>query len=199
MAIEELKQLLKLDHKKQIVFAYLTCERLYPNFLYFHNNYKFGNPHILREAIEFIYNSIITADTDNKKIHQLLKDIDTNTPYPGDFNTTFASAALNACGVIYETLNLLSNAKDSGKLIKDISTMATDTIDLYIQEHDNLDYNTDEDFEDKIFHNPLMQSELRIQKGIIVYLSKIHRVDATDIETLKELQFNNNKGNLMIG
>ncbi len=30
---DELKQLGQLDFSKQVAFAYLTCERLYPNYI----------------------------------------------------------------------------------------------------------------------------------------------------------------------
>ena len=38
MAIEEINKLKDFDFTKQAAFAYLTCERLYPNYTYFSDN-----------------------------------------------------------------------------------------------------------------------------------------------------------------
>jgi uncharacterized protein YjaG (DUF416 family) len=35
MTIKEIDKLKDLDFEKQVTFTYLTCERLYPNYVYF--------------------------------------------------------------------------------------------------------------------------------------------------------------------
>jgi len=195
MAIESISQLEKLDYRKQLVFAYLTCERLYPNYAYFSNNFHFGDKQILRAAIDFIANAVLTPNfSDEEKIKSFLFEIDINTPFPHNFDTILASSALDACSAILETLNFILDKKASR--LNDISSFATDTVDMYVHDRDNLDFNTDPQFEQKILNDPLMQKELNTQKGIIDYLTKINDIGVIDINYLLDLQYNSNEGNI---
>jgi len=184
--IEEIKRLERLDFSKQLAFAYLTCERLYPNYVSFSTEVVFGNPTILRNVIDFIFKQLFRESLDEKIIQEYLLSIDQNIPYPENYATILASLALDSCTVIEETLNFLIDKKPSR--LYDISTMAIDTVDMYIQDRDNMDYNTDSDFEIKVLNDPLMQEELYIQKGIISFLDKIDRINESDIYTLIQLQ-----------
>lgn len=195
MALKEINKLKELNFTKQLTFAYLTCERLCPNYLFFSENYKFGDTDKLREAIDFIYYNLFTKNLDKAKVYTLIKSIDNLIPEPADYDTVLASSALDACGAILETLNFLVDHLTAR--LDNISTMATDTIDMYIQEKDNLDYNNDENFQQKIDDHPLMIKEISIQKGIISYLSRIDNIQISDITTLVHLQ-ENNKGSLSL-
>jgi uncharacterized protein YjaG (DUF416 family) len=76
MAIEEITLLEKLDYNKQLTFAYLTCERLYPNYVFFSDNFDFGDKQILREAIDLIYNSVLETDfVDIQQIQTILSQL----------------------------------------------------------------------------------------------------------------------------
>jgi uncharacterized protein YjaG (DUF416 family) len=195
MAILEVNKLKELGFTKQLAFAYLTCERLYPNYVYFSKNYRFGNPSELRKAIDYLYSNLFDKNFDKAKIDSLIAKIDTLTPQPANYDTVIASSALDACGVIYEALNFLVDKKPLR--LESISTMATDTADMYIQEKEDLDFNTDKSFQQKIDHHPLMIKEISIQKGIINYLSNVTNLEASDIDTLIQLQ-ENNKGSLRL-
>ncbi|RXK85269.1 DUF416 family protein [Filimonas effusa] len=180
----------QLSYSKQLAFAYLTCERLYPNYEYFSIHFNFGAPQILRTAINHVYANIFAKFPKNIT-HNLIKSLDTITPFPEHFNTVLASSALDACTSVSEALEFIL---DKNPLrLSDISTFATDSIDMYIQEKNKMDYNADPEFEEKILRDPLMIKELDIQKGIILYLEKIENINKTDIETLLQLQgFNGN-------
>ncbi|WP_341836416.1 DUF416 family protein [Chitinophaga pollutisoli] len=193
MAIEALNNIQNWDIQKKLTFAYLTCQRLFPNYRAFHLRFGFGEPSVLSIAINSIYNTILNAPLEKKELIKLLSDIDSQVPQPEDFDTVLASSALDACTSIESTLEFIKSPND--QLIKDISTMATDSVDMYIQESDDMDY-SDKDFEQKITNHPLMQKELKIQNGIASYLNKIEKVTPEDIDTLLQLQDNNGKGNL---
>ena len=197
MAIEEIKLLEKLDYNKQLTFAYLTCERLYPNYVFFSENFDFGDKQILIEAIDLIFKSLLVDFVDVKQIELFLKAVDINTPYPHEFETIFASSALDSCSSILETLNFMLDKNVSR--LTDIATFATDTVDMFVGYRDGLDYNTDPLFDDKIFNDPLMQRELSIQKGIISYLAKTDNLEGLDINNLLSLQYNDSKSNIDVG
>jgi uncharacterized protein YjaG (DUF416 family) len=187
MAIKEIDLLNQLDITKQLTFAFLTCERVFPNYVYFSANYNFGNPAILREAINFIYESIFNINNiDKSKVDTLLLKIHNVTPHTNNFTTFYATIAMYSGGVIFESINLFKK-KLSNQIILDISTMSTDAIDCFIQERDDMDY-ADPNFEEKILNDSLMQTEVEIQKGVISYLMKVKYVDTADIATLLKLQ-----------
>jgi uncharacterized protein YjaG (DUF416 family) len=194
MAIEELNKLKELDFNKQRAFAYLTCERLFPNYVYFSNNFDFGNPDVLKEAIDFFYLNIFEKNPDKNKINFIAKDVEKNTPYTEDFTTNFVSSALDACTAISDSLDFLID-KDFGKIIN-ISIYATDSVNMYIQEIENLDFNNDKNFQQRINNHPLMQKEVAIQSGIIAFLNNSKVLDFEDLQTLLQLQENNKKSNL---
>jgi uncharacterized protein YjaG (DUF416 family) len=181
-----LTQLEELSFSKQLAFAYLTCERLYPNYAYFADNYHFGNKTVLREAIDYIYNNLLVYAPDKIVVEDLISQVDAATPKPEEFDTILASSALDACGAIHETLHFLTD-KTLTRL-DSISTFATDTVDMYIQELEDLNFNSDIEFQQKIDNHPIMKRELSIQGGIITYLSKIDTLGPQDISTLIELQ-----------
>lgn len=188
----DLIKLKQLDYKQQLAFAYLTCQRLYPNYVFFSKNYGFGNTDILYKCLEDIFSTLWDAGNE-KKLHELIDLVNTNTPSPEKFTTVLASSALDACTAITETLQFITDRKFSR--IQDISTFATDTVDMYIQERDNLDYDLP-DFEQIIQNDPLMQKEITVQKGIISYLTTIKHLEQEDIHTLLSLQGINGNLNL---
>ncbi len=194
MAVKAVNRLKELDFTKQLAFAYLTCERLYPNYVYFSTNYDFGRPHELRRAIDYLYSNLFENKSDSKEINFLITTVDSITPQPAEHDTILASSALDACGVVYESLNLLLDKQASR--LESISTMATDTVDMYIQEIEELDFNSDKDFQQKIDNHPLMKKEVESQSGIITFLSNTMTIDHEDIQTLLNLQKNNKKGSL---
>jgi uncharacterized protein YjaG (DUF416 family) len=184
----------KLDFQKQLSFAYLTCERLYPNYLFFSNNFNFGDSATLRKAIDYVYTNLINTRQEKKVINQFVSEIEDNIPEPAEHDTVLASSALDASTALIETLNFLID-KNSSRL-DDISTMATDSVDMYIQEIEKLDFNNDPLFQVKIDNHPLMIKEVAIQTGIIQYLETASTLDYEDITTLLDLQSNNSKGSL---
>lgn len=189
MALSEINQLKNLDFIKQLAFAYLTCERLYPNYVYFSNKYGFGNSKALQEAIAYLNHTLFDKKIDTPKIVSIIKNIEDNIPQTADYDTILASSALDACTAVIESLSFLIDKQVSR--LENISTMATDTVAMYIHDTNRLDPNTDKDFQQKIDSNPLMKKELAMQKGIISYLSTIDALQPYDINTLVHLQENN--------
>lgn len=193
MIFAEINKLKELDFTKQKTFAYLTCERLYPNYLFFSENYDFGNQNILREAIDFLYLNLFETNLDKTKINSLVKKVEENTPDTSDFSTIYVSSALDACTCILDSLHFLLD-KDFLKLTY-ISSCATDTVDMYIQEIENIEL-SDKDFRHKVDSHPLMKKEFEMQSGIIAFLSNSKNIDHEDIQTLLRLQENNKKSNI---
>lgn len=193
MVMEEITKLKELDLIKQIAFAYLTCERLYPNYIYFSDHFRFGNPSTIRDAIDYLYLNLFEANPDKTKIDFHIENIDKNTPDTEDFTTIFVSSALDVCAAISDSLGFLVS-KDFSK-ITDISSYSFDSIDMYIREIENIE-SSDKNFRQRIIDHPLMKKEMLIQLGIITFLCNTPSIDYGDLQTLLNLQENNQKGNL---
>ncbi|MCA6442529.1 MAG: DUF416 family protein [Bacteroidetes bacterium] len=170
----------------------MTSLRLYPNYVFFEKKYKFGKAEILRKYLSTIREQIINVKSEIKfdNYESIIEKI---TPVPHEYDSVLASSALDACASVVELISYIEDRDYSH--IQSILTLATDSVDMYIQENENLDMNN-EDFEMRIATHPLMVKEHNIQKGIIGYLNKIQKIDEKDLLTLEILQENNGLGNL---
>lgn len=190
MKPEDTDKLIKLDYTSQLAFAYLTCERLYPNYVYFSENFHFGDPQALRTPIDYIYSNMFSHYIDLPGISSFVDEIDKNNP---ETDTALAAAASFACAATGTSLDFFCN-KDIERL-KEIAGMATESLFYYIQEKERLD-DLDDDFEDKINQHPLMQREEAIQTGILRFLINTKKLDYEDISMLIGLQESEKKGSL---
>jgi uncharacterized protein YjaG (DUF416 family) len=194
MAAIEINLLKELDFKRQLAFAYLTCERLYPNYVYFSDHFGFGIPSRLRKAIDLLYDSLLTETYELDRVKSIGLSIENIIPQPSDYATILASGAMDACHVVQESLDFLLD-KNSSRLDY-VSRYAIETVEMYIDDKEQLDFNTDQDFFKKLATHPLMEKEISIQNGIISFLSKSKSVDYEDVQTLLRLQAINKKSNL---
>lgn len=191
MTVDDLEN---LNFSKKLLFAYLTCERLIPNYKFFSEKYGFGDYKVLEQYLESVLEIIINGTEDlTLSLDEARNRIDKINPFPENYDTVLASSAMDACGSVLELLQYIQDKQDDR--IVAISTLSFDTVDMYIQEIEALDYNNDSEFEKKIAEHPLMQSEKKVQDGILKYLSEIDAIHINDILTLEGLQ-NNNVGSL---
>jgi len=179
------------DFKKNLLFGYLTCKRLYPNYVFFSKKFNFGQPEVLERYLLDIRNLIANNQKGNFDNFQEL--IDKITPSPHEFESIFASSALDACAALVELI-LFIDDKDISH-IKAIQTAATDTVDMYLQEKEGWEFD-DPSIEEKISFHPLMMRERKCQKDIMEYLDRMVDIDEEDVTTLEKLQDYEGLGNL---
>ncbi len=164
--IEEVHKEIRIaTNSSLLAFGLLSCERLYPNYNFFSQEYNFGNSSILMKGIRFI-NDVLILKTiiDKKDLSILIAEIDSVTPLPENFDTILSSSALDACTALMESLSFLLDGNI--QRIIDVSTFCTDTVNMYIQSRDNLSYD-DISFWTKINTDPLMIREINTQKEIL--------------------------------
>lgn len=159
------KDLIRLPREGCLLFAALTSERLYPNYVYFYNTFNWGNPKILEEAISVVFQFLISKDSiDRSEILTLIEEVDLITPNTEDFSEIYVSFALDACTSVYSTLNFILDQKLEH--IIDVAVYARDTVDMFIQERDDINSFTI-DIENKISNDPLMIREKKRQTDVI--------------------------------
>jgi uncharacterized protein len=183
----EISRLLKpLSFQKRLIFGALTCEKLHPNYEYFSQNTSWGNGQILQNAISVIYQSVFRNDLFSEvEIQNLIDEVEGITPDTEDFEGILVSFALDACTSVLSTLNFIIDGETEN--IIDVATYARDTVDMYIQERDDLDVN-DKMIEIKIEQDIFMQREKQRQYSIIKLLSEKNEITDSQLQNLREVQ-----------
>ncbi|MDX2043932.1 MAG: DUF416 family protein [Acidobacteriota bacterium] len=168
--LEELTQELQMLPKThRIAFAASCCERLLPNYQAFTLIEQWGNWRVLRESLDNVWEWLKGEVLSNEQLLSLSEQCEAIAPDTEDFSSLFTSSALDAANAV--ALTLQSCIKGDAAKCGEVASLARETIDMYIQMRDNLDY-SDLDFEIKILNDSLMQEEMRKQAEDINSLKK---------------------------
>lgn len=181
-----IENLIRLDRYKQVVFGWLAARRFLNGYEIFSDDSGFGSFGLMKKALDFSYEYALTKSSNNQELLELVEKVKENVPGMDDFGYPLSSTALNVGVMIYETLHIIQGNTEY-KSVKDISTAATDNVDMIVQVAESWEYG-DENFEQKILSHPLMVEEVDIQNEIIVYLEKIDTVGKRDFLILEEMQ-----------
>lgn len=181
-----LKRLENLEYWKQLVFGISVCQRLLPNFKFFAIKNHVNGTSTLEDCLQKAWENIFLGLTLKDEINNahLCESV---APSTEDFDTILVSSALDAA----MSISLLMKAfvqKDT-HLIVDIATLARDSVDMYVQDIDNLDSN-DSDIEQKIFSHNLMQNELKQQRLDLEYLATLSNEIQLVTSEIKKRWFN---------
>ena len=178
------KQLRKLDSKKQLIFGIICCEKMLPNYLAFQKDTGWGDIAPIRKALDYVWMFILNKPVDFQEIEKITLLCESVAPSSDDFTSLYVTLAQNTCFAVCSLLDylLISNVD---KIVQ-VATYAIDSIDLYIQETENLK-STDPLLEQKILKHLLMQRELRQQKESLNTVELITSIDEASLTELKKL------------
>jgi uncharacterized protein len=189
-------RLARLSANSRIVFAAACCERLLPNYVLFVKSASWGDSTVLREALDYIWHTVTSGNIDRGHVEELLERCDAIVPDSEAFSSDFTSAAIDAGAAIMETLKTLLD--DSIDHIIDTASFCRDTVDMFIQIRDGLDFNNDPEFEEKIARDPLMQYELERQALVLEQLERHHELDSSIVDNIRDKSWNDGVGSLAI-
>lgn len=163
----------RLDRLHAVAYAAACCERLLPNYRFFSDKVGWGDFGTLRLALDTIWALVEGHPIPSSHLRELVNLCDTTVPDTEDFGTLWASHALDASSAVCETLELCLD----GNLdhVTNVMTSARDTVDMFIQERDDMDYD-DPAFEESISNDELMIRELRNQHDDLRVLSSERKV-----------------------
>jgi uncharacterized protein YjaG (DUF416 family) len=184
---DEIKPKLEtLSQVNRLLFAVLTCEMLYPNYVFFNKRVDWGDSTVLQDGMILIYQSIFNGGKYKQKdVEVAISNVDMITPDTDDFPGLITSFALDACTSIYSTLTYLIDSNIEN--IVDVAIYARDTVDMFVQDKGNLKYG-DPEIEYKIASDSFMTSEKKRQAELIFKLA--HWVDKIDDSTIEQLRIN---------
>jgi uncharacterized protein YjaG (DUF416 family) len=153
---------------QRVAFMAACCERMLPNYETFHLQTGFGNPGVLRRGLDAVW-AWIESDTPLEDAAELISQVDQQAPNTEEFKSAYTSAALDAANSIAITLEAVGSASEDG--VAEVASLARDTVDLFVQQHDGLNP-SDPDFENRIVGSSLMQAELAAQNQALKELGE---------------------------
>jgi hypothetical protein len=158
---------------------------------------NWGRPEILRRSLNEVWDSLergISLSTD--RIDALKQQCDQIIPDTEDFSSTYTSAALDAGTAVLATLECCRNGDPKHAL--DAASFCIDTVDMYIQDRDSLDY-SDVEFEHKIYTDPLMVRELEGQRKDLLELAHSESLNSDLLRKLRSNPEYQGKSNINVG
>lgn len=175
------QSLAKLDPWKRVTFMALACERMLPNYNRFTADSDFGDSSVLRRGIDLVW-SWLESNQVPDDISALHAQVEQQAPNTESFSSQFTSAALDAANAVASVLDAVRMPERTDAF--EVASLARDTVDLYVQEIEDLNPN-DPGFEDVIRRHPLMQAEIRRQHEDLVDLE---RLTSSRSETIRQLR-----------
>ena len=108
------KELKKLPPLHRLAFAASMGERAMPTYNAFVREEGWGNPTVLREALDEIWEIVLGKSVNKAKIEQLMLNIDAVTPHEDDFSgSKYCFNAVEAVDVTYTILNIIVDSATS--------------------------------------------------------------------------------------
>jgi uncharacterized protein YjaG (DUF416 family) len=162
-----LGRLQRLSNEHQQAFGAACCERLLPNYAAFQRAAGWGDVNILRKALDLVWSALSNYLVYPKDVRNNISKCEKIAPSSADFEVLLVTAAQDAC---FATCSLLDFLLDGDVTrITQIAIYATDSIDLFVQEIENLNPRA-RDLEQKVLAHPLMQKELARQDEDLKFL-----------------------------
>lgn len=186
-------QIETLPRSHRVVFATSVCERLLPNYEAFSRLEQWGEPTILRSALDEVWRSLEATSLTPERLHDLQAQCEAVLPDTEDFTSLYTSAALDAGVAILETLACCRDGDPQRAAT--VASLARDTVDMYVQQKDHLDY-ADPEFEQKIAAHPLMIRELRKQREDLEELRTATALDREFLEKIRHSSNNQGRSNI---
>ena len=182
-----------LNERQQLAFGAIISERLIPNYIMFHQKTGWGDPSLIQSSMNLVWAYLEGQHVDSLQIQTAITSCEKLLPDSENFETLYISFAQDSVCAVCSILDyLLESNVDK---IAQVAILATDSVDLYVQEIDALQPN-DPELEHKILTHELMQRELAEQQANLKWIEKFPSLNAKLLSKLKSSWSNNGKSNL---
>lgn len=180
----------ELSGDGRVAFGLLCCERMIPNYVVFSKQNAWGDPAILRKTLDACWEGLIDESA-GIDLTTLKAQCDQSAPDTEQFQTILVSSALDAVAAA-ATLTDLLTTRDVEHAVT-IASLARDTVDLYVQECEDMPPDAP-DLEERIRLHIFMQNELQAQQ---VALTRVRGV--FDKQLLRDEFRNKGKSSIALG
>jgi len=164
-------------------------------FCFFSSKFKTGDAVPLRQALDFSWLSLLDGKREIDVPEYLLLSVESQMPDAECFDTIYVSSALDACAACFLLLDFLRQRKLDR--ILEIATLARDTVDMFVQELENIPPN-DPNIEQKLQTHELMRNEINVQKSTMILLKSINTITPSIIAKLKNEWSNLSRGSINV-
>jgi len=170
-----------LSRKKQLAFGLLIFERMLPSLIAFSRDTGFdATCYVRARDVAWV---ALQNGKDGGACQSLSEACLKNAPDTEEFSHQLTSYALNAALAINDIVEFTRDGNPDH--IANASTLATDSVDLYVNSlHSSIV--SPHELDSKIASHPLMQQELCRQEEDIKFLSRFP--DELDMETISALR-----------
>jgi uncharacterized protein len=162
-----LQHLEGLHPQSGLAFALSCAERLYPNYLAFVRAHAWGDSEAVRQALDLAWRALGPSPISAEERDTLLARCEAAAPDTEEFASGHVSAALDAACAACLLLEFLRDG-DAG-LVAQLAALCRDTVDMYVQELEQL-APPDPNLEERIHTHRLMQQELARQRADLALL-----------------------------
>jgi len=169
------ERITKLNYHNQLTFGIMLSQSLMSNYISFFEKRNYGNPKILLLILDILKLQSINKIFLEEEIENINEVLHENTPHMDEFSgDIYASLALDCCSAIGECIDFTKD-KDL-EHIKNVAYISTQSIQFFITYNQQLNNDLD-NFDQLIFSNNLMQTELKFQNEIIDSLTINKSID----------------------
>lgn len=179
-AAEASAQVPTLTTAAKAAFAYAICTRLTPHYQAFFEVEGWGDILVLQSALAVLRQAVFAAPA-VAAVQRTYRQVEEVTPDSDDFGSSLGSLALDTCCAILAALDF--TLYERNQAILDVATFARNTVDLYVQELEELDP-SDPHLEQKIDRSPYMVQEVNWQRAA---LHRLASMEQPSPEILQEL------------
>lgn len=190
-----LQELNSISIEGQRVFGALCCERLFPNYVAFQGEAQWGRAEPLRQALDLVWLDVSGQVVSLDEVRRLVGECEFVAPNSDDFDYLRVTSAQDACFAICSLLDHVLNPEPD--MIANIAKYATDSVDLFVQELENMRPDAP-NLEEKILIHPLMQQEL-VRQAHDMEAIRQALAGQNSLANLAALRRNDEIGNLNIG
>lgn len=179
------RELEQLDFWKQLMFLISVCQRLVPSFSEFAKQTGVKGESILLSGLEKAWDILLSGNSAADLSFQQ-KQCEDIAPDTEDFDLILVSSALDAA-VAISLLMKAFTTNDTNSIVE-AASLARDSIDMYVQELENMNPNAP-DLEELILKHDLMQKELKLQREAIEFLQALDDNQNTSMTEAKKKWF----------
>ena len=178
------EKLQRLTVPQQIAFSASCSERLFPNYQAFFKEENWGDPDVMRVALDTVWDNLEEGVVPSKGLSELIEECDSVTPDTEDFETPLVSSALDAGTAIVGTLELCKDGDWNHAF--EAAGFARDTVYLALsaQGLDDVD----------MVQHPWMKRELEKQEEDLTVLASSPTLSTALVLQLRHSWKNQNGG-----
>lgn len=183
-----------LPAQHRVAFAASCCERLLPNYSAFSRMEKWGDPELLRRALDLVWSALQGSSISEVTIRGLIRDCERAAPDTEDFSSLFASAAGDAVSALCYTLKSYLDGDISHVSV--VARLPFETLYQYLGRVNDPEVEAhiaDPDFEEQMLGFPLMIAERKKQQQDLRMLRSHPKLTP---ELLQELRHSSTRSGL---